>query len=189
MKISGINIKEQSAKSVPINNYLDQISLFEKLKELLPEGASILELNAAPDSSREGMSSYFDLTLAVESENKIRQFSEFNGGIEPLLLRPDEIFSETKYDCIFSNKGLVGLNNRSLQASIMGQIKSLKAHGIICHTFWEGVGTESYLNSKCFFHQCEELGKRFAAHFNVLENKQFSDATRNDSILLIAQKK
>jgi len=103
----------------------------------------------------------------------------------------DAITLETplSFQAIYSNKVLHYLNTENLLQSIKKQAQILDSNGIICHTFWEGEGSDYFKGLYLQYHKTPFLKQLFGEYFEILILEYYTEYEENDSILLIGRKK
>lgn len=95
---------------------------------------------------------------------------------------------EEKFDGIYSNKVLHHLNDIELVKSIKRQSEILNSDGIICHSFWEGTGTEIFKGLFVIYNTEESLKEIFNSHFDILSLESYAEFEEKDSLILIGKK-
>lgn len=106
-----------------------------------------------------------------------------------LQLDASTIDTPKKFDGIYSNKVLHHLNDNELQQSIQRQWEVLNPEGIICHSFWQGEGSERFKGLFVNYHSKQALKTFFQDSFEILTLESYAEFEEGDSLQLLGRKK
>jgi hypothetical protein len=81
------------------------------------------------------------------------------------------------------------LNDDELISSVQRQYDLLYGHGIVCHSFWKGEGSEIFKGLFVNYHSKTTLKEVFQKYFEILFIEDYKEFEDNDSIVLLAKKK
>jgi hypothetical protein len=81
------------------------------------------------------------------------------------------------------------LKDNELSDSIRRQHEILNPGGIVCHSFWKGVGTEIFKGLFVNYHSETDLTEIHKDYFEILSIESYKEFEDADSLLLIARKK
>lgn len=163
--------------------------LIKKLKHFLPQNSTLLELGTGPGTDWKILSAGYQVTGSDFSYEFLKRLVKKYPEGEFLELNATTIATDKLFDGIYSNKVLHHLNDEELDRSIKRQWEVLNSDGIICHSFWKGEGTEVFNGMFVNNHLQGEIKDRFGALFEVSLIETYAEFDRDDSILLIGQKK
>lgn len=161
--------------------------LIEKLKGFLPENASILEIGSGPGTDWNILKQDFEVVGSDNSDEFLHHLRTGNPSGQFLGLDAVTLETDQKFDGIYSNKVLHHLKDDELKDSIQRQHSILNPGGIICHSFWEGEGSEIFKGLFVNYHTETALKSSFA-DFEILLIEPYQEFEANDSLLLIAKK-
>lgn len=163
--------------------------LIEKLKLVLPEASSVLEIGSGPGTDWKILSESYDVAGSDYSPVFLNHLIGGIPGGEFLELDAITLITDRKFDGIYSNKVLHHLKDDELAASIKRQHEILLPHGIICHSFWKGEGSEIFKGLYVNYHNERELKEFHKEHFDILSIESYREFEDGDSLLLIAKRK
>jgi hypothetical protein len=81
------------------------------------------------------------------------------------------------------------LKDQQLVDSIKKQYELLNDHGVICHSFWKGEGSEIFKGLFVNYYLESGLQDFFEGYFEILLLEPYAEFDEGDSLLLIARKK
>jgi len=160
-----------------------------QLKTYLPSGSTLLEIGTGPGSDWEILHTDYDVTGSDFSKQFLERLDEKFPSGEFLELDAATLLTQQKFDGIYSNKVLHHLNDEEMQSSIYRQHDILNPDGVICHSFWEGQGSEIFKGMFVKYHTMDSLKGLFETRFEILLMEYYNEFEDDDSILLIARKK
>ncbi len=178
-------VKEYIAAAKDVNSK----PLIEKLKNVLEAGSSVLELGSGPGTDWCILSESYNVTGSDMSGEFLNYLKMNNPNGEFIELDAGTLKTEKRFKGIYSNKVLHHLTDEELLKSIDRQAEIVEPHGVICHSFWKGEGTEEFKGMFVNYHTKEALSKLFEKHFELLLIEAYEEFEPNDSIVLIARKK
>lgn len=187
--MSYYNTKESVDEYIELAKGVDGKLLIEKLNRHLQNNSTLLELGSGPGTDWKILNEYYEVVGSDNSKEFLRRLIVNNPDGEFLELDVITLLTEQKFDGVYSNKVLHHLNDNELNDSIIRQFEILNSNGIICHSFWEGEGSEIFEGLYVQYYNEEALRKHFEKHFNLLVLEKYCEFEEGDSILLIAKKK
>jgi len=189
MKNDYYNDKESVDRYTEMAKDMNGSALIEKLKSFLPAGSSVLEIGSGPGTDWKILKRDYLVTGSDYSSEFLKRLIALNPGGNFLELDAISLNTELKFNAIYSNKVLHHLKDKELNQSIKRQAEILKPHGIICHSFWKGKGSEIFNGLFVNNHTEEDLLKFFKDKFDILLIEHYPEFEKDDSLLLIAKKK
>jgi cyclopropane fatty-acyl-phospholipid synthase-like methyltransferase len=181
--------KETVAEYIKLAEGIDGKQLIDKLEKILSRDAQLLELGSGPGSDWKLLNELYNVTGSDNSDQFLNHLrTKFHGGT---FLNLDAVTLETaqKFDGIYSNKVLHHLTSEELEPSIKRQSQILNAHGIICHSFWKGEGTDIFKGLYVNYHDERSLTEAFDPYFEIISLDEYKEFENNDSLLLIGKKR
>ena len=163
--------------------------LIHELKKVLPEGSSLLELGSGPGTDYNILNKPYEVVGSDFSLEFIKHLKSTYPEGEFLHLNASTLESTLTFDGIYSNKVLHHLSDEALTSSIQRQHKVLNTEGIICHSFWNGTGDETFKGMYVNYHNEAELKSLFEPFFELTFIKPYQEFEKDDSLLLVGQKK
>jgi ubiquinone/menaquinone biosynthesis C-methylase UbiE len=181
--------RESAESYIKVAKEFDGQELIHHLGNFIQKGSTVLELGTGPGTDLEILSQSYHVTGSDFSQHFLDILIEKKIQNELLLLNAITLEVDSTFDCIYSNKVLQHLTNDELLLSIQNQLQILKDGGIVCHSFW--AGTDSYEMKGAFhnYHTIEELEDWFSPYFKIQFLKFYDEMEKDDSILLIGQKR
>jgi len=181
--------KESVEEYIRLADGFNGKQLIEKLKLVLPEGSSVLEIGSGPGTDWKILNESYNVTGSDYSSDFLNHlFRDIPDG-QFLELDAITLIIDRKFDGIYSNKVLHHLRDDELAASIKRQHEILLPHGIICHSFWKGEGSEIFKGLFVNYHSVADLKEFHQEHFDVLTIESYKEFEDGDSLLFIGKKK
>ncbi len=187
--------KDFYSSSEKVKNYIQAAlgvnseQLISKLRAYLPAETSLLELGSGPGTDWALLSKIYHVTGSDFSDAFLDHLKEANPHGTFLKIDASNIKTNQPFDGIFSNKVLHHLTDDQLNTSIQTQYVALQTEGIICHSFWQGEGTEDFNGMFVNYHTKSELHDKFSPQFEILLLETYQEFDPNDSLILIAKKR
>ncbi len=181
--------KESVDEYIELAKDVDGRLLIDKLRKHLQSNSTILELGSGPGTDWKILNEYYNVVGSDKSKEFLNRLVDNNPKGEFLEIDAKNIETDKKFDGLYSNKVLQHLNDKELGASTIRQFEILNSNGIICHSFWEGEGSEIFKGLYVQYYNEEALRKHFEKQFNILLLDKYCEFEDDDSILIIAQKK
>ena len=163
--------------------------LIEKLKQILPSNAVVLEIGSGPGTDWNILNESYKVIGSDNSKVFLNHLKNKNPTGEFLELDAITIKTDIKFDGIYSNKVLHHLRDNELMEAVKRQYESLNSNGIICHSFWKGEGAEVFKGLFVNYHNKAVLKEVFENYFEVLSIENYKEFDDDDSLLLIGKKK
>jgi len=181
--------KEKVGKYINFTPSDDGAMLVDMLVEILPAGATILELGIGPGQDFDRLSRHFSVTGSDTSHEFLRLFRERHEDADVLYLDAITLEIERTFDCIFSNKVLIHMPQHDLSTSLARQCNVLNDHGLVLHSFWHGNGDAEYNDLRLFYYTEDEIESLMSHHFDILDIGRHAKMAANDSVYVLARKK
>lgn len=162
--------------------------LIEKLKNFLPSNSSLLEIGTGPGTDWNILKGYYEVVGSDNSQEFLSRLISGNPKGRFLELNAITLSTNEKFDGIYSNKVMHHLKDNELINSIRRQYDVLNPDGIICHSFWQGEGTEIYNGLFVNYHSESALREFFEDFFEILVIDSYAEFEEGDSLLLIGKK-
>ena len=163
--------------------------LIEQLKNILAKGSSVLELGSGPGTDWSILKQSYRVTGSDFSKEFLNHLKKKHPNEEFLYLDARYLKTELSFEGIYSNKVLHHLKDDELASSIESQLSVLEDGGIICHSFWNGEGSEIFKGMYVNYQNKESLTKIFGNSFEIISLKAYKEFEDNDSTFIIAKKK
>ena len=183
------NSKENVAEYIKMAEGHSGKDLIAILKNYTKKGSSVLELGFGPGTDWKILSNDFNVSGSDYSAEFIKHLQNKYPSGNFLHLNAISLEIIEKFDAIYSNKVLHHLTNKELKESIENQARALSSDGIICHSFWQGEGEETFKGMYVNYHTQEALESLLSKKFKVLHTEQYQEFDTDDSIFIIAQKR
>jgi len=166
----------------------DGKALIDILRTYMPAGASVLELGMGPGVYLEILAKYFDVTGSDNSDIFIERFRASHPDASLLHLDIIDIHTDSKFDCIYSNKVLHHLTEQELKASLMQQRNALNTDGVLFHSFWKGEGREEMQGMLLSYYSISQLKHIIGDMFDILALETYSEMADGDSLYIVLKK-
>jgi len=181
--------KESVEEYIELAKDVNGKQLIEKLKQFLPSNSVVLEIGSGPGTDWKILNESYKVIGSDFSTEFLNYLISNNPKGEFLKLDAITLKTDRKFDGIYSNKVLHHLKDNELKESVLRQYKILNSNGIICHSFWNGKGTEIFNTLFVNYQNKMSLRKIYQEHFEILSIQEYKEFSNIDSLLLIARKK
>lgn len=188
MKDNYYHTKESVEEYIDLAKDVDGKDLIEKLKLVLPSNSQILEIGSGPGTDWKILSTTFRVIGSDNSSLFVDHLRKNNPSGKFVELDAITLNTKLKFECIYSNKVLHHLRDSELVESINNQYKILKAGGIICHSFWNGEGSEIFKGMYVNYQSEKTLREMFKNYFEILSIEYYKEFEESDSLLIIGRK-
>ena len=189
MEMTYYKTKETVEEYIRLAKDISGIDLIEKLKEVLLENSSLLEIGSGPGTDWNILKECYNVTGSDNSVEFLNYLRTENPNGSFIELNAATLKTNERFDGIYSNKVLHHLDGNELITSIEAQLKILNPNGIICHSFWKGEGSETFKGMFVNYHTALELRKLFEETFEIMLLEEYAEFEDRDSLLLIAKKR
>lgn len=189
METNYYKTKESVEEYIHLAKDVNGKNLINQLKKFLPINSALLEIGSGPGTDWKILTNDFNVIGSDNSQEFLNHLITNNPSGKFLELDAITLNTNEKFDGIYANKVLHHLNDNELIDSIKNQKNILTTNGIICHSFWEGEGTEVFKGLFVNYHSEKSLKNLFGNDFEILLMESYEEFEENDSILLIAKKK
>lgn len=163
--------------------------LIKKLKQFLPSNATLLEIGTGPGTDWNILKGDYQVVGSDNSQEFLKHLRANYPTGSFLELDAVTLITYKKFEGIYSNKVLHHLRDDELIDSIKRQYDILEPNGIVCHSFWQGEGSEIFKGLFVNYHSESALRTFFEGHFEILMMEQYAEFEEADSLLLIAKKR
>ena len=181
--------KESVAEYIKLAKDVNGLQLIERLKRQLPLHSKLLEIGSGPGTDWKLLNEFYKVTGSDNSEEFLNHLRTENPKGDFLKLDAASLKTENKFDGIYSNKVLHHLNDDELISSVQRQYDLLYGHGIVCHSFWKGEGSEIFKGLFVNYHTKTTLKEVFQKYFEILFIEDYKEFEDNDSLVLLGRKK
>jgi len=181
--------KESVEEYIRMADGYDGKHIIKRLEKYLSADSELLELGSGPGTDWQILSKNFRVTGSDYSTEFITYLNNQNPGAQFLELDAISLITEMRFDAIYSNKVLHHLANHELESSIRRQWEILNPKGVICHSFWDGEGSEIFKGLYVNYHNMFELEDLFADYFEIKIIEHYREFEADDSIFLIGIRK
>jgi trans-aconitate methyltransferase len=155
----------------------------DRLKDLLPEGAQVLELGMGPGTDFDLLRRYFSVLGTDTSFVFLERYQDKHPGADLL-----ELDART-FDGIYSNKVLHHLTRAELDQSFRRQLDRLLPGAVALHTFWYGNSAPEEIGGMPFtYHTEDSLQAVLPDGLNVESVRRYRELEDDDSIELVVRK-
>ena len=178
-----------------VNEYIKMVDgydgkeLIKILEDYLDPGSTLLELGMGPGKDLDLLQKKYTVTGSDSSEVFLDLYRKKNPKTDLLNIDALSLNTDRKFDCIYSNKVLHHLERDELPRSLERQCELLNPDGIAFHTFWQGTGEETHHDLLFVYYTQDDLTSIVPDGYNILRNVLYKEDKKDDSIILILQKK
>lgn len=168
---------------------VDGSNLISQLTTYLPPESLLLEIGSGPGTDFEILKKKYKVVGSDFSDEFLSRLLTNHPANQFLNLDAITLETKMKFDGIYSNKVLHHLTDDELQQSILRQQDILNPGGVICHSFWKGMGEEVFKGLFVNYQNHKSLSTYFEAFFEILLLEEYNEFESGDSLLLIGKKK
>ena len=162
--------------------------LIDKLGTFLASGSSLLEIGCGPGTDWKILQKKYKVVGSDSSPEFLKRLQNSNPDGEFIKLDARTLKTDKIFDGIYSNKVLHHLSDTELQSSLKRQAEILAPGGIVCHSFWKGVGHETYNGLFVNYHTKRTLTDFFKKYFDILITDEYQEFEDGDSIIIVGRK-
>lgn len=181
--------KESVEEYIRLAKDFNGAELIEKLKEFLPSESTLLEIGTGPGTDWNILMQDYEVVGSDNSQEFLKHLNTNYPNGTFLELDAITLITNQKFEGIYSNKVIHHLKDSELVEAIKRQNDILKPHGIICHSFWKGEGSEVFKGLFVNYHTEQSLKGFFEEQFEILMIESYDEFEEADSLLLIAKKR
>lgn len=164
----------------------DGSELYKVLQKHLADNLSILELGCGPGNDINFLREKYLVTGSDLSDEFLLRCKKKYTDVPLIKLDAVSISTDTRFDCLFSNKVLHHLTQENLRKSFMRQQKVIVKNGLFAHTFWLGDKEFTMEDILFVFHNRENLINVVSKYFTILETYDYKEFEDGDSIFILA---
>ncbi len=157
----------------------------ERLHQLLPSGAAVLELGMGPGVDLERLAERYEVVGSDSSQVFLDRYAHRRPETELLLLDAVTIETTRSFDCIYSNKVLHHLTTDELTRSLRRQAELIGPDGLLLHGLWAGTSTENYEGLHSQQYTANTLAAAMPDSLVIAECTSYQEMTAGDSIQVI----
>jgi cyclopropane fatty-acyl-phospholipid synthase-like methyltransferase len=182
-------------KSENVQEYIESCqdyngeSLQHFIIDWVPSGGRLLELGSGPGNDIDFLSQHFQYQGSDCSEPFLAHLRSRFPKLSFQHIDATDFPELPPVDVIYSNKVLHHIEPNDLEDSLTQQKQRLNAEGYLIHTFWLGKGFDVYHGLRFQYYSLEEIEAIFAKDYKVLTVEKYGEFAKNDSLLVIAQRK
>lgn len=167
----------------------DPGSIVARVREYLPEHASLLGLGMGPGADLLALSAWYQVTGSDVSPLFLEDFRRDHPEIEVLEADAANLSLGRKFDCIFSNKVLQHLPAADFQRSLALQAEHLSDGGIVFMTLWYGPYREEFQYGLRFMYYTEqEIRQLIPNAFTLVTAERYTETEPDNSLLVVLRK-
>lgn len=181
--------KETVGQYIKFTPTHDGAMLVDMLVEILPAGATVLELGIGPGKDFERLSKHFAVTGSDTSREFLQLFRQKNEHADLVRLDAKTLETERTFDCIFSNKVLFHLNRQELRESFARQHEVLNDNGLLLHSLWHGSGDDEYSGLKFYYYTEQDIEDLLGESYDIVKIGRHAKMAADDSVYVLARKK
>ncbi|MDN3643276.1 class I SAM-dependent methyltransferase [Lutimonas halocynthiae] len=181
--------KESVEEYISLAKDVNGAELIEKLKDFLPSESSLLEIGTGPGTDWNILKDDYEVVGSDNSPEFLKHLNANHPNGTFLELDAITLKTNQNFDGIYSNKVMHHLKDSELVEAVKRQNDVLNPHGIICHSFWRGEGSEIFKGLFVNYHTEQSLKHFFAEQFEILMIEFYDEFEEADSLLLIAKKR
>lgn len=181
--------KESVEEYIKLAKDVSGKELIDKLRNILKTNSYLLEIGSGPGTDWRILSKFYEVVGSDNSNEFLKHLTSNNPSGVFVELDASTLITDKNFDGIYSNKVLHHLNDKELIGSIKRQSEILLSHGIICHSFWKGEGSEVFKGLFVNYHTESDLLNLFQDYFEILLIESYKEFEDGDSILLIGRKR
>ncbi|MFZ1756276.1 MAG: class I SAM-dependent methyltransferase [Caldilineaceae bacterium] len=179
---------EQAEAYVQMAVGYDGRELIARLRQHLPDGATVLELGIGPGVDMDLLAAHFRTTGSDRSAYFVERYRQQNPAADLLVLDAVTLETDRRFDAIYSNKVLHHLTRQELRLSLARQAQLLNPGGLALHSFWAGDGEEEMMGMRFVYYTPETLAEQVGDEWTILESTFYAEMEENDSLLLLLRR-
>lgn len=181
--------KESVEEYIKLAKDVSGKELIDKLRNVLKTNSRLLEIGSGPGTDWRILSEYYDVVGSDNSTEFLKHLTTRNPTGVFIELDASTLMTDRRFNGIYSNKVLHHLKDNELIDSLKRQYGILLSHGIICHSFWKGEGSEIFKGLYVNYHTEPDLLNFFQDYFEILSIESYNEFEDDDSLLLIGRKR
>lgn len=157
----------------------------ERLNELLPAGARVLELGIGPGVDLDVLAQRYEVVGSDLSQAFLDRYALRRPDVELLRLDAVTIATTHTFDAIYSNKVLHHLTTEQLTRSLRRQAELIKPGGLLMHGLWAGTETENYHGLHSQAYTAETFADAVPPTLELVECAAYQEMSADDSIRVV----
>lgn len=167
----------------------DGRSHVERLNQLLPPGATVLELGMGPGVDLDLLAQNYRVVGSDLSSAFLQRYAERRPDAELLQLDAVTIDTAQTFDAIYSNKVLHHLTTEQLTASLQRQAALVGPDGLLLHGLWAGDGAEDHQGLHTQLYTAQTFAAAVPAMLEIVECTPYQEMAVGDSIRVVLRQK
>lgn len=168
----------------------DNQPVIDMLRQVLPEGADLLELGMGTGADLLKLAAFYHVTGSDFSPLFVEDFSAAHPEMDVLCLDAREFDLDRSFDCIYSNKVLYHLSAEEMKHSLCVQAEHLNKGGILFFTLWYGNTSEQGEEGLLFTYYTEEsLSEVIPDSLAAERIIRYAEMEEGDSLAVILRKR
>jgi len=178
-----------------VAGYIAMCETFDAAKELpplfaaLPDGARLLEIGSGPGNDLVLLAQHYDVTGSDSSDKFVLHLQNRFPKLPILNLDAQTLATNGTFECIYSNKVLHHLDDKSLAHSFRAQSDLLLKGGLVFHLIWQVIDEMPNMDDLPFIARSAlEMEKLMGPDFEILSVMSFAEFSDNDSLAILARK-
>jgi 2-polyprenyl-3-methyl-5-hydroxy-6-metoxy-1,4-benzoquinol methylase len=180
--------KENVEQYLKIASGYDGSFLMTFFADIVPEGATVLELGMGPGKELDVLKERYMVTGSDNSDIFLDMYRAAHPQADLLKLNAVTLNTNRRFDAIFSNKVLQHLTDQELVKSFRAQQALLNDGGTAVHTFWAGSGSEEMMGLYFNYHDEESLTLLIGDILKIEKMVRYKEEEDDDSIVLVLKK-
>lgn len=167
----------------------DGRSHIEILKQMLAEGAGVLELGMGPGVDLDMLAQKFEVLGSDSSQAFLDRYSRTRPEVQVLRLDAVTIDTDSKFDAVYSNKVLHHLTREEMRRSLKRQAEILRSGGILLHGLWAGTETEKHQGLICQRYTPDTFKALVPPSLEIIRCETYKEMSEDDSLRVILRLK
>lgn len=181
--------KESVEEYIRLAQDVNGRKLIDKITQYLTAKSIVLEIGSGPGTDWKILNKFYTVVGSDNSTEFLNHLNNENPNGEFIELDAVTLITDKNFEGIYSNKVMHHLKDNELNDSIIRQHEVLNPHGIICHSFWKGEGSEIFKGLFVNYHNEISLKEFYKDYFEILSIESYKEFEEGDSLLLIGKKK
>lgn len=166
----------------------DGRALVDRLIELVPRGASVLELGIGPGKDLDMLREHYVATGSDSSTVFLRRYAARHPEVELLELDAVTLLGlepDRRFDAVYSNKVLHHLTTEDLRRSLARQAQILRAGGIALHALWQGEGEQEHAGMRFVYYTTDRFAELLPTSLTLELAEPYAEMEAEDSLLVV----
>ena len=175
---------------IEMSKEYDGFELIEKLKERVPENATVLELGMGEGKDQILLKEAgFNPTASDSSEPFIAQYNKDNEVEPAIFVDAITMDIDESYNAIYANKVLQHLSEEEFTKSLKNQAEHLTSKGYLLFSLWYGTDSGNMGGVFYMSHTEQTLVGAIPESLELITFSRYTEMDENDSFWVILQKR